>query len=221
MLGHTDVSVQTECPVKWQLDADDRWAYWSPLGGDRGLASIRVTQIPYGWRGTVTIENRSAETWNNVVAAVCLLLPGSPEFADPQWGRTYYRSGGRYLAYEGRERDGGEGGEGWFQMSLVKDRTQLLRSARHLKKWGFTREPSDDGVIAVQRQDGEAVLVTAWNPTHHLQANRKSTYLCIHANPLFGTLAPGEKKTCSGVVLATPGDLDAAWREALRATASE
>ena len=104
-----------------------------------------------------------------------------------------------------------DGGRPIYRMSLVKGQEQIERTERHQKKWGFTKRPSDEGIIGVISDDQSTVLTTTWNPTHHLQANQKRTFSCIHANPFFGSLQPGETRTRRGCVLLTPGDLSQAW----------
>jgi len=212
MLGHTDRSLGVAAPVVWQSQGNGDWQYQSPLA-DRGLATVRVRSLPTGFEGSITLENRSRDIWTHVVAAVCLLLPDSPSFADPEWQRTFYRHEGQFRVYGGQERDSGDG---TFQMSLVRGRSPLVRSQRHMRKWGFTTTPSDDGVIAVGSRDGSATLVTTWERVHHLQANRQPNYRCIHPNPYFGAIHPGETKTVSGCVLMVPGDTATAWQAAHR-----
>jgi hypothetical protein len=103
-----------------------------------------------------------------------------------------------------------------FRMSLVQRQAILVRSDDHREKWGFTKQLSEDGIIAVASQDGSTVLSTTWIPTHHLQANRRRTYSCIHANPYFGRVGPGESQTCRGYVLLSEGNLEHAWSETNR-----
>jgi len=209
LLGNTDVQISTQGPADWKSEAGN-WSY-ERVTPD-GLLSVAVTveQIELGWMATLTIGNRSNSTWSNVVAPVCLLLHASGKFQDPQWKRTFYRSDGKFLSYDGRETDGGRD---LFRMTLVKGQEMLVRSDDHRGKWGFTNSLSDDGIIGVVSQDGSTVLTTTWNPSHHLQANRRRTYSCIHSNPFFGHLAPGESRTCRGYVLLIKGDIGRAWSE--------
>ena len=172
---------------------------------------VEVSPLALGWVATLTVTNRSRKALPDVVGTVCLFLHASHFFVDPEWKRTYYRSGGRFLSYFGRERDGGQP---VYQMSLVTGRRQIERTPRHVDKWGFTREPSDDGIIAVVGQDCETTLVTTWEPTHHLQANRKGTFHCVHANALVGTLEAEASRTVRGCVLLVSGDLAEVWKQA-------
>ena len=186
--GKTDGGPGVPSDVIWQSEAKPAAARYSQksmsyagTSSDGQLHSaVEVTQVPLGWLASMTITNRTQQVWPDVVCGVCLLLQSSHLFVDPEWKQTYYRTNGTYKTYFGRERDSGQP---TFQMSLVKGHRQLARTERHIKKWGFTVEPSDDGVIAVVNRERQVTLVTTWEPTHHLQANCKPTFHCIHANP--------------------------------------
>jgi len=130
---------------------------------------------------------------------------------DPDWKRTYYRTGGKYQKYS----EASHAGElPTYQMSLANGLPQIQRSERHIRKWEFTQQPSDDGAMGVVSRDSGTVLVTRWRNAHHLQSNRRRTFHCIHSNPFLGTIEPGASVTTKGCVLLVPGTLDDAWREA-------
>ena len=214
LLGNTDVSLHARGTVHWKQHSGRRWGYEHVNPDGRLSLTVSVERIKRGWLGSLTVGNRTDEPWPEVVCPVCLLLRASGGFEDNDWKRTYYRSGGKYLAYHGRKTDGGRD---IYRMSLVKGRKQIERTERHRKKWGFTKQLSDDGIIAVVSPDQSTVLTTTWKPTHHLQANLKRTFSCIHANPYFGRIEPGKSRTLRGCVLLTPGSLDDAWRETKQA----
>ncbi|MDA0661193.1 MAG: hypothetical protein O3C60_20525 [Planctomycetota bacterium] len=210
--GYTDKGPKPPQAVHWQTDEKNSTMSYAQNNeaGDAHLA-VEVSKVALGWRASMTITNRSPEVWPDVVCVSCLLLHASHLFVDPEWKQTYYRTNQQYKTYHGRER---QSGQPIYQMSLVQGRRHLVRSERHIKKWGFTVEPSDDGIIAVTNQQRQTTLVTTWDSTHHLQANRKPTFSCIHANPYFGTLDPGASRTVRGCVLLVPGGLDEAWKQA-------
>ncbi|MAV37285.1 MAG: hypothetical protein CMJ59_17720 [Planctomycetaceae bacterium] len=213
LLGNTDVSLRAQGTVRWEQPQPPHWGY-QHLNPDGQLTlRVSVRQITNGWLAALTVGNQSRRTWPHVVCPVCLLLRASGSFEDPDWRRTFYRSDGDFLPYHGRATNGGRD---IFRMSLVRGQRQIERTERHQKKWGFTKQPSDDGVIGVVSRDRSTVLTTTWKPTHHLQANLKRTFSCVHANPYLGTIEPGEAKTVHGCVLLTAGDLAAAWESTRR-----
>lgn len=207
LLGNTDVSLRARGRVDWQ-QYEDGWRY-QHVNSDLKLSlSVTVNRIEHGWLASLTVRNQTKENWPDVVCPVCLLLRASGSFEDVDWTRTYFRSDGKFLPYHGQKTDGGQP---IYRMSLVKGRTHIERTERHKNKWGFTKQLSDDGIIGVVSQDSSTVLTTAWTRTHHLQANLKRTFSCIHANPYFGPIGPGESCTMRGCVQLTAGSLDEAW----------
>ncbi len=209
LLGNSDRRAHAVGAVSWVKDGPS-WRYDHANEGQPLSFAASVDQLPGGWKTELTLRNQSEETLPHVVGTVCLQLPASGGFEDPDWTRTHYRSGGEFLTYAGRAC---EGGEDTYRMSLVRGRDQIERTARHIKKWGFTEEVSDDGIFAVASEDDESVLTTTWQAVHHLQANSKPAFRCIHTNPYFDNLEPGESKTVLGCVLITHGSLDEAWAE--------
>lgn len=209
LLGSSDQRAHAVGTVSWVQDASS-WRYDHPNEGQPLSFASAVDPLPSGWLLELTLRNQSEETFSHVVGTVCLQLPASGGFEDPDWTRTHYRSGDEFLTYAGQACGGGED---TYRMSLVKGRDQIERTARHKKKWGFTEQNSDDGIFAVASEDDESVITTTWQTVHHLQANNKPAFRCIHSNPYFGTLEPGVSKTVLGCVLITHGSLEEAWAE--------
>ena len=216
LLGNTDVSLRAEGTVAWQSRGTTRsFDHVNPDGLTR--IATRVTPVETGWVASMTIENRSKKAWRDVVSPVCLLLRAAPGFADADWSRTFYRSDGEFLPYKGRST---RTGLAVYRMSLVKGRRQIERTARHVRKWGFTRRKSDDGIVGVVSKDGESVITTSGTRVHHLQANQKATFACIHGNPWLGDIPAGESRTVHGCVVLTAGPLEAAWKNTRAVLAS-
>lgn len=207
--GNTDGGFEPQGTVHWEDDPSGelcRYEHDNPDGSLSLKAEVKLVEL--GWQLALTIGNGSHETWPNVVGAVCLQLPAAHCFNDPHWERTYFCSGDSFFPFHDRPTDGGLD---TFQMSLVDGRQHLERTQRHRDKWGFTDEHSDDGIIGVVSDDGAATLTTTWQQVHHLQVNRLASFRCIHANPHFGDLQPGQARTVQGCILAVAGDLENAW----------
>jgi len=208
LLGNTDVSLRAQGTVAWHRDGGGwHFDHTNPDGRLRLLT--RISPIATGWVATLTIENRTTSDWHNVVAPVCLLLRAAPALSDRDWSRTFFRSDGEFLSYKGRPT---RGGLPVFRMSLVKGRRQIERTPRHIKKWGFTRRASDDGILGVVSRDGESVITTSWTEVHHLQANQRPNFACIHGNPWLGNIPAGASRTVKGCVVLTGGSLKDAWK---------
>ncbi|MAE66784.1 MAG: hypothetical protein CMJ18_21150 [Phycisphaeraceae bacterium] len=203
--------------IRWRDDGSEL-SYRAIVDDGQMLIAGHVASIDQGWKLALTIGNHSERRWDNVIGAVCLLLSSAPEFADPTRERTYFRSSSRFCRLSDADVDGGSPP---YRMSLVKGARQLERTQRHRDKWGFTREDCDDGIIAVSGKNSGRILTVSWDRVNHLQANAATAFCCIHANPDFGDLRPGDERTCRGVVMLTEGDLGSAWEKTSRAVTDE
>ncbi|MBT4503171.1 MAG: hypothetical protein HOC74_35895 [Gemmatimonadetes bacterium] len=73
---------------------------------------------------------------------------------------------------------------------------------------GLVDKPIDCAVAAITSLDGERKIVLAGDPPKSVLSN---AYIpCLHADPYFGTLKPGESSEISGAALFTEGDLEEA-----------
>lgn len=73
---------------------------------------------------------------------------------------------------------------------------------------GLVEKPIDTAVAAITSLDGMRKIVIAGDPPKSVLSN---AYIpCLHADPYFGTLKPGESSEVSGAVLFTEGDLEEA-----------
>ena len=209
--GNTDRGFEAQGTVHWEDAKGGELCRYEHENADGSLLlKAEVKLVELGWQLALTIGNGTNQTWPNVVGAVCLQLPAAHMFNDPNWHRTHFRNDGQFLNFCDRQTDGGLD---TFRMSLVDGRQHLERTQRHRDKWGFTQAPSDDGVIGVVSDDGDATLTTTWQHVHHLQVNRLASFRCVHANPHFGDLQPGRSRTVHGCILAVAGDLDSAWAQ--------
>jgi len=198
--------------IRWR---DDGWelSYRETVDDGQMLISGHVAAINEGWKLVLTIGNCSDQRWDNVIGVVCLLLSSTPEFADPARTRTFFRSDNRFCRLSDVDVDGGSPP---YRMSMVKGARQVERTQRHRDKWGFVHNDSDDGIIAVIGRDGGRILTASWDSVNHLQANAATGFCCIHANPDFGDLLPGEERMRKGVVIITKGELESAWENTKR-----
>ena len=212
MRGETDHnSAAIISPIQWQNDGGS-WRYEHVVEQKQITIAASVEPTDDGFLTSMSVTNHSDQSWQNVVGIVCLLLGTAPDFADPDRTRTWFRAGGKLQSFADSQMVGGQPP---FRMSLVRGMKQVDRTERHRNKWGFTRQDCDDGVVAVTSPDGNQVLAMTWQQVHHLQLNACGAYCCIHANPAFGDMAPGEQRTIRGAILLTRESLEAAWENLL------
>ena len=121
LLGNTDVGYGSFREIHWKRQ-DKNWMFQYLTPDQKLSLKVSVRRIEEGWLASLTVGNRSDQTWPNVVSPVCLLLRASNTFVDVDWRRTYFRSDGQFLTYHGRQTSNGKP---VYQMSLVKGREQI------------------------------------------------------------------------------------------------
>ena len=212
MRGETDHnSAAIISPVQWQSEGRS-WRYKHFVEQEQITIAASVEATDDGFLMSMSVANHSDQSWPNVAGIVCLLLGTAPDFANPDRTRSWFRAGGKLQTFAGSQMVGGQPP---FRMSLVRGMEQVERTKRHRNKWGFTQQESDDGVIAVTSPDEKQILALTWQQVHHLQLNACGAYCCIHANPAFGNMAPGEQRTVHGAILLSRGSLESAWEKVL------
>jgi hypothetical protein len=78
---------------------------------------------------------------------------------------------------------------------------------------GLIAEDIDAGLAAVTSKDGRRALLVTFTPPKSVLSN--AFIPCVHADPCFGDLAPGESAEVSGAVVFVEDDLESAVGEAL------
>jgi len=228
LLGNTDVHMSVKGAVCWRREAQDEqpstWRYEHQNADGQMTLCGEVGELrshggmENGWLMSLTVRNESEHAWPAVVAPVCLSLCATAAFDGKNHADVWYRSGGQFKSLAEQHYEGGLPGH---CMVLVRGRSHIERTARHRAKWGFALDESDDGIIAATSSDGSQVLTLGWQRVHQLQANACPHLACIHANPFFGDLAPGQAITVRGSVLVSSGGLARAWEACLASLATE
>ena len=79
------------------------------------------------------------------------------------------------------------------------------RDTRAEKNGGLIEQDMDAALSIVTSLDQQRKVIFWWNPGKSMIAN--SFIPCIHADPYFGTLKPGEEGFAEGLILFTEGDI--------------
>ncbi len=80
------------------------------------------------------------------------------------------------------------------------------RDTRAERNGGLIEQDMDAAISIVTSLDKKRKVIFWWNPGKSMIAN--SFIPCIHADPYFGTLKPGEEAYAEGLILFTEGDID-------------
>jgi hypothetical protein len=179
-------------PVEWNREADI-WVY-------------RRTNHMDTPRGSHAFPNLGRTTLHNVVGHICLGHQSDP-FRDPGHERTFIRSQGKFLNLK----DTGRGPD------PVRARYGV-KGNRPIKFFDTTRNPfwgarspqvADNGLVLTRSKSGDRLVAFWFDPASEIFQNSDEQNMCIHSDPAFGDLAPGESASVKGRIILFRGDLSA------------
>ena len=158
---------------------------------------------------TVRITNRGTINLEAIKPLYCFHyrhLTGFPQWID-NFRHCYVMIGGRILSISEspRENPASKRATAMVVGCKQEDVTRFgRRSGGHIEK-GIDR-----AICAVTALDGGRKLVFGWTPGKSLLSN--ASIPCIHADPFYGDIAPGESKEAKCVILFTEGALEDAFK---------
>jgi hypothetical protein len=91
-----------------------------------------------------------------------------------------------------------------FKGCVVKGCPQ--RDTRSERKGGLIEKDMDAALSIVTSEDNKRKVIMWWSPGKSMIAN--AFIPCIHADPYFGTLEPGDETSAEGIILFTEGDIE-------------
>lgn len=143
----------------------------------------------------VTMQNVGDAPHGHGLYLFCLAAGGNPAFQDYEGQRTFVRLAHRWTSVH----------------DLVAGRFEEHRIC------GFGRE--DSGIacnmMAKTSRDGRWALAIALDQPGRVSSNHQIWPSCIHANPIWPRLAPGESATARGRVYLMRGGLDQVYQRYL------
>jgi hypothetical protein len=77
------------------------------------------------------------------------------------------------------------------------------------KQGGLLEQGVDSAVAAVEALDGKRKVAVAWSPGKSVLSN--ANIPCLHADPYYGTIEPGQSAEAKGVLLFTEGPVSEAF----------
>ena len=199
-------------PALWNISPDGRQAsYRVESPHETGVvveAFARVAnpeETPEGTKGVylaVRITNNGERTLPTVRALLCFQYRGLTGF--PQWIDNFKHS---FLVFDGELKAIAdlptEKPDTKFKGCVVKGCPQ--RDTRAERQGGLIEQDMDLALSVVESLDGTRKAVFWWTPGKSMITN--ASIPCIHADPYFGTLEPGQSAFAEGLALFTEGDL--------------
>lgn len=144
----------------------------------------RCRAIPEGVDLSLGLTNLSSQVWENVIADVCVQLVAAPDFVDFDVKRTFSISNGR-----------------------------LVPAAQPVSGQNLTHEykmskPATENFIAVASRTEGYVVAQWWEGMPHVCGNCHPSIACIHADPSYGRIEPGQTVLRSGRLYLMHGTVD-------------
>lgn len=176
-------------PEPWQQTSDGiRFDRTLPNGIAFGGSVTRASAT------TVSLElhilNGSAEPLKDIVLQTCAFLRAINEFAD-------YTNDNKFVHVPG---------QGWLSMTQAKELPDT--GERYRLGWRKEGKPiADLPVAVVVSNQADRLMAFTWGE-HTLSMVANPRHPCIHADPQFPDLAPGESASISGKLIFFEGKLD-------------
>ena len=177
--------VEPERHLRYRWDEDDavKADYGTDFSGEIRAGSGEVSF-------EVTMINRGAEPQRFGAFLFCLQAGAVHVFHDYEGERTFVRSNDRWLTVHE------------MQDGVFEDHRMC----------GYqVGDEIDHNLMAKVGSDGEWVLGLALDAGKHVSCNHQIWPSCIHANPDWSHVAPGESDTVHGKVYYFRGDLDSLY----------
>ena len=97
-----------------------------------------------------------------------------------------------------------------MKILVVDDFSTMRRIIKNLlRDLGFNNtEEADDGLILTRSVDGTQLAGLWFSPASELFQNSDEPNMCIHSDPFFGDLEPGQSRSVDGKFIMFTGGLE-------------
>lgn len=217
LVGHDFRRVFT--PVEWRTGSDGSVSYRRKNADDtdkkpavRVDYEVKVAPRPYGVEILLSFTNTGSRPLTNLTGHICLGHLTDP-FRDPGHERAYIRSGGRFVNLHETDR-----GENPIRTHYgVKGKPVIKLFTTSTRFWGrLSSQEADNGLILTRSRDGKTLIALWFDPAGELFQNSDENNMCIHSDPHYGSLAPGERREVRGKLILFRGGLEDFERTYLR-----
>jgi hypothetical protein len=213
-VGNTILRHYDNIPTPWIISPDGQQASYrveSPalpnVTIESFLRKMDNNELPSGVSGVklaMHIINKGTEILPVVRALLCVQysgLTGFPQKLQQNYEHNFIVIDGKLKALSDLPT---EDPKTTFKGCVVKGCPQ--RDTRSEKNGGLIGQDMDLALSVVTSTDGNRKIIVWWTPGKSMIAN--AFIPCMHADPYFGTLKPGEQAYAEGIILFTEGDID-------------
>lgn len=199
---------------------DPRQNVWriSPDGSEASYAVESLTEpgVFFGFtaraaggraRFEMSITNRTTKTLQSIRPLLCFQyhrLRGFPAANSDNFAHTFVLVGGEPVAVASLPVQRPKAYARMAQVGGCPDRHNWWAE----EMGGFVEQPLDRALTVLTAAEDDRKVLAVWKPGKNLLTN--AAIPCIHADPCFGDLSPGEARTVHGELLFTTAPLSEA-----------
>src|SRR5262249_50295545 len=155
--------------------------------------SLRLTPVAEGIAIHTEVENTTGRTLYDVAMSFCVVFYEAPEFIDTGLKRTFISisRGLVPLADTDRRRD--------WQRAIywVRGRARCTYGFRAIPP---STDEATEGCILIRSENGSHILGVGFDNANVLFIDAFQNR-CAHADPFFGSIPPGERRSARGEIL--------------------
>lgn len=163
----------------------------------------------------VSVTNNSVITFHDLYAHMCLHVRENPLMYDPSMERTFVQINNERIAMNQTDTADSIGGvmPAYFPRAVSPEDRWLPERLRSYG-WAISGDVVDSPLAAIVSKDGRSVVGLWFEPFHYVIGNcRKPYHGCIHSEPSFGTLDPGQTASATGRLYVSNGTIEEVWKE--------
>lgn len=194
-------------PVHWKSDGAGGWMHETETPALKAVGKLHFEDDSVVM--SLTITNRTDKPLKDFGVAVCLQLASAPPFRDLTREHVFFFADGKPVSFHEMEKR-----DGYTSLrALTKTNAKREKPGPHPGFFAnISRIIADDGVVCITSPDGAWTLGTLWENARHVFNNPGASLACIHSDPIFPEIAPGETQTAHGwmvILKGTPQDVHA------------
>ncbi|MFH1743686.1 MAG: hypothetical protein ABIH23_32175 [bacterium] len=166
----------------------------------------------------VTVTNDGNLTFEDLYAHMCMDIRQNLLMYDPTMERTFVQIEGKRRAMAQTDvADSINGVMPAYFLKTVPPADRWLPDALRRYGWDISSDVVDSPVVAIASKDGGWVAGLWFEPVHYVIGNyRPPHHGCIHSEPSFGTLRPGQFSSVTGRLYICAGTIDEIWQQMTR-----
>ncbi len=179
---------------------------------------MTLSTTPKYIESNITVTNSGQLTFRDLYAHMCLNARRTRLLHDPDLHRTFVQIGEQRRAMAKTDTSRSlQGVMPMYFLSTVPAADRWMPDAQRDYGWAISEDVIESPLVAIQSTDCKWVAGMWFEPIHHVVGNsRNPPHGCVHSEPSFGTLEPGESASAVGRLYVQAGSIDDVWQQMTR-----